>query len=199
MIQRRDVWIAIVFLIAVLGSWELSTSRAKDFDAQLGIPPETVADYLHGVIQADRTIYTTHVVERMQMKGIVVASENWEQRNALPLPAQFLIEAARLVAEQRNGIRYRLVSLWPINERNKPATEFEREGLEDVLKNYERPYTGIITTGRNHYFQAVYADRAVSQACVGCHNAHSNSPKRDFKLNDVLGGIVITIPLGRSS
>jgi len=36
----------------------------------------------------------------------------------------------------------------------------------------------------------------VAQACVGCHNAHANSPRRDFKLNDVMGGIVITVPLG---
>ena len=88
------------------------------------------------------------------------------------------------------------MSLWPINERNKPSTDLEREGLEDVLTTYERPYTGIVTTGRTRYFQAIYADRAVSQACVGCHNAHPHSPKRNFKLNDVMGAIVITIPLG---
>ena len=36
---------------------------------------------------------------------------------------------------------------------------------------------------------------AVSAACVKCHNAHPLSPKRDFKPNDVMGGIAITIPL----
>jgi hypothetical protein len=45
-------------------------------------------------------------------------------------------------------------------------------------------------------FQAVFADRAVSQACVDCHNRHPNSPRRDFKLNDVMGGIIITFPIG---
>ena len=28
-----------------------------------GIPPAMVAEYLHAVIQADRTLYSTHVVE----------------------------------------------------------------------------------------------------------------------------------------
>lgn len=162
-----------------------------------GIPPETVADYVHDVIEADRSFYTTHVVERMQVRGIVVASENWEQRGTLPLPAQFLMEAARVVAEKRNGIRYRLISLWPINPRNGPATEFERVGLEDVQKHPERPHTGIVTRGKDQFFQSVYADRAIAQACIGCHNAHENSPRRDFKRNDVMGGIVITIPLGQ--
>jgi hypothetical protein len=45
------------------------------------------------------------------------------------------------------------------------------------------------------YFQAIYADRAVSQACVDCHNTHPHSPKKDFKLGDVMGGLVIEIPL----
>ena len=44
-------------------------------------------------------------------------------------------------------------------------------------------------------FRAIYADRAVSQACVGCHNTHPRSPKKDFKMGDVMGGLVIEIPL----
>src|SRR5215831_541701 len=45
------------------------------------------------------------------------------------------------------------------------------------------------------YLQAIYADKAVSQACMGCHNAHPDSPKQNFKLNDVMGAIMVTVPL----
>ncbi|MDE3049644.1 MAG: DUF3365 domain-containing protein, partial [Nitrospirota bacterium] len=38
-------------------------------------------------------------------------------------------------------------------------------------------------------------DRAVAQTCVTCHNEHPNSPRRDFKVGDVMGGIIITIPI----
>ena len=180
----------VVALIAAFSSVSLG---AKTEDTIPGIPPAKVADYVHAVIEADRTIYTTHVVARMQEKGIVVADEHWEQRNALPLPAQFLKYAGRMAAEGGSGIRYELMSLWPI--RNGPATEFERKGLEAVLANPEQPHTGVVKSGRKRYFQAVYADRAISKACVTCHNEHVLSPKRDFKLNDVMGGTVITIPL----
>jgi len=163
-----------------------------------GIPPETVADYVHAVIEADRAIYTTHVVDRMQEKGVVAASENWESQNTLPLPAQFLIDSARMVAKKNRGIRYRLVSLWPIYERNGPATDFERGGLEAMLKQPEKTYTGYVESAGQRYFQAIYADRAVAQACIGCHNAHPHSPRRDFKLNDVMGGIVITLPVRKN-
>ncbi|MGH7206742.1 MAG: Tll0287-like domain-containing protein [Nitrospiraceae bacterium] len=158
---------------------------------------ETVADYLHAVIEADRTFYTIQVVERLQKRGKMVASEDWRVSHTLPLPAQFLMESNELATLTGTKVRYRLIGLWPINPQNAAATEFERKGLEDVRMNPESRHSGIITSGGERYFQAVYADRAVTQACIGCHNAHPRSPKRDFKLNDVLGAIVITIPVER--
>ena len=168
---------------------------AKDAPASTGIPPEKVADYVHAVLQADRTIYATQVVMRMQDKGIVKATEHWEQDNARPLPAQFLQQSGRLVAESGRGIRYRLISLSPIYQRNAPATDFERHALETLIRQPDQPITGRVTSGKKQYFQAIYPDRAVSSACVSCHNSHPLSPKRDFKINDVMGGIAITIPL----
>ncbi len=58
----------------------------------------------------------------------------------------------------------------------------EREGHEEKL-------------GNQKYFTAVYADTAVAQACVSCHNEHKDSPRKDFKLKDVMGGVVIRIPI----
>nr|MBP8199272.1 DUF3365 domain-containing protein [Nitrospira sp.] len=44
----------------------------------------------------------------------------------------------------------------------------------------------------------IYADRAVSESCVSCHNAHANSPRRDYKLNDIMGGVIVTIPISEA-
>ena len=161
----------------------------------VAISPDKVADYVHAVLEADRSIYTTQIVTRMQEKGIVASTEHWEQDHTLPLPAQFLQHSGRLVAESGRGIRYRLIGLSPIYQRNAPATEFERKALEVLRRQPDRPITGVVSSGKKQYFQAIYADRAVSSACVTCHNSHPLSPKQDFKLNDVMGGIAITIPL----
>jgi len=193
--SRRSVGAIAVAIMMLAFVYRGMPSAAPDTGAEIRIPLETAANYVHAVLKADRAIYTTHVVERMQLKGIVVASENWEQRNTLPLPAQFLLESAKLVEQERAGIRYRLISLWPINERNGPASEFERTGLNAVIEQPDRPHTGVAGSGRDRAFQAVYADRAISQTCIGCHNTHPKSPKRDFKLNDVMGAILITIPV----
>jgi hypothetical protein len=187
---------AVLTAMVALACWNLSAC-GKPQAAPAGIPPETVADYVHAVIEADRTFYTVHVVERLQKKGRMVATENWRAKDTLPLPAQFLMESSDLAMKTGTRVQYRLVGAWPINPQNGPATEFEKKGLENVRMHPEHPYTETITSGTEQVFHAIYADRAVSQACIGCHNAHARSPKRDFKLDDVMGGIVITIPLGK--
>jgi hypothetical protein len=186
-----------VALIAMVVMGDSGVSlRAESSGERIDIPVETVADYVHAVIEADRTFYTIHIVERMQAKGAMVASENWLHGNTLPLPVQFLMESSRLAAMTGAKIGYRLISLWPINAQNKPATEFEQNGLTAVQSNPDQRYSGIVAHDGERHFQAIYADRAVSQACIGCHNAHRNSPKRDFKMNDVMGAMVISIPVG---
>lgn len=165
---------------------------------QTGIPPETVTDYIHAVIEADRTFYTIHVVERLQKDGGTAAAENWRaKKNTLPLPAQFLMESSELAAKTGAHVRYRLISLWPINPHNAPQSESEKSGLESLLEHPEQSVTGTVKHGKETYFQAIYADRAVSNSCVGCHNAHPHSPKKDFKLHEAMGGLVIEIPIGR--
>lgn len=191
-ITLRSATIAFILGVLWVGS---PFPFAKENPGLVGIAPEKVADYIHAVIDADRSIYTAEIVNRMQEKGVVAAVEHWEQENALPLPAQFLQHSGRLVAESGRGIRYRLIGLSPIYQRNAPATEFERRALTELQRQADRPITGIVSSGKKQYFQAIYSDRAVSSACVTCHNSHPLSPKQDFKLNDVMGGIAITIPL----
>jgi len=189
-------WLGMFALIVLLPCWvNTITVYAKDQKQFPGIPANVAASYLHSIIKADRTIYSTFIVNRLHEKGILSADEAWEQKNALPLPAQFLQKSGQLMAENGSGIRFRLIGLWPIYERNGPVTEFERTGLKAVATHPDQPYEGVVRSGKVAYFQAIYADQAVTKACIDCHNKHPLSPKRNFKLNDVMGGIVITFPL----
>jgi hypothetical protein len=100
------------------------------------------------------------------------------------------------VAIKDLGFSFRLASLTPIYAWNGANSDLERVGLAAVQKDPSEPHYGLVRRGELRLFQAVYPDRAVSQACVDCHNRHPNSPRRDFKLNDVMGGIIITFPIG---
>lgn len=186
---------ALILVFGLLTTGLIGQNRATAEGTAASLPIELVANYLYAMIEADREAYTRHVVERMQAKGVVVASENWEETNSLPLPAQLLMESARIMGRKGTGVQYRLISLWPINKRNAASSEIEKLGLATVLTHPTKPYTGFVKEGGTRYFQAVYPDLAVTQACIGCHNAHPDSPKRDFKINDVMGGLVISIPV----
>jgi hypothetical protein len=183
----------IVFITALL-TFGLGIILGKNLSVRQGIPIRVVADYLHAVLQADRTFYTQHVVERMEAMLVVTASENWREERTLPLPAQFFKEASRGLQVRGKPFRYRLVSLWPLNPENSPINEAQRLALEKVVTHGEVVEAEIQLDNRP-YYQAIFPDRAISRACVNCHNAREESPKRDFKLNDVMGGLEILIPL----
>lgn len=177
-------------LVCLLLGWGVGLKMAPT----TGLPIRVVADYLHAVLQADRTFYTQHIVERMEAMLIVNATENWREDRTLPLPAQFFKESSRGLQVRGKPFRYRLVSLWAINQENAPKSERERQALEQVMTYGEVSEQEIVLENRR-YYQAIFPDRAVSRACVNCHNAHEQSPKRNFKLNDIMGGLEIWIPL----
>ncbi len=161
-----------------------------------GISPSKMADALFAVMAADRTVYSNQVVYRLQdVDEVIKASEHWDNQKALPLPAQMFRMSAGLVAKQTDAFSYALLSKWPLNKENAPKTDVEIAGLDSVAENPSKPFYGRETMGDVEYFTAVYADVAVSPSCVTCHNAHEDSPRNDFKAGDVMGGVVIRIPL----
>jgi Protein of unknown function (DUF3365) len=160
------------------------------------LEPKDVADMLHAVMSSDRAVYTKMVVNRLTLKDkVITADEHFEDNKALPLPAQMFRFGAETAAEKSKKFSYSLLSMWPINKQNGPRTEVEKKGLEFVAANQGQNFYTEEKLGNQKYFTAVYADTAVAQACVSCHNAHKDSPRKDFKLKDVMGGVVIRIPI----
>jgi hypothetical protein len=160
-----------------------------------GVPPEKVADFIHAVIESHRAFYTVHVVERLEEQGGIKVDGEWRtHKKTLPLPQQFVTESSNMFLKF-TGLRYRLISLWPINPKNSPHDQADKSSLQAVIERPEQPVTRTIKIDNQTYFHAIYADMAVSQACVACHNTHPNSPKKDFQIGEVMGGLVIEFPL----
>jgi hypothetical protein len=194
LIKRLLTGVMLVVLVSTIGGVGISLG-SEDHEMKVEFSPEVVANYIHAVIAADRALYTTHVVERMHEHRKAIAAEAWKQRKALPLPAQMLLMSGKMVEMTGSGLRFRLASLWPIYEENGPSNVFEEAGLKVVSEDPTEVYTGIITRGDQRFFKAIYPDIAVSKECVNCHNSHLLSGKRDYKLGDVMGGVIISFPL----
>ena len=164
--------------------------------ADRNVSVQKMADALYAVLDADRSVYTKNVVNRLQNEDKVIeASESWKDDKALPLPAQMFRMGSEAVTKKNLGFSYSLLSLSPINKQNSAKTPVETEGLKAVAAAPDKPFYKEEKLGAKSFFTAVYADRAISRACTTCHNEHQDSPRTDFKLGDVMGGVVVRIPL----
>ncbi len=190
--------LALAGLAGLAGKWWLFAAEppAEKAHKLTTISPRKFADSLHAVIAADRQAYARLIVDRLAAdSGPTRVSQDWRGEHCLPTHAQLLREAA--VDIQRHGAEfsYTLRSLWPINPAHGPQTEVERLGLESVAR---APGTNFYTEeslGGRSYFTAIYADHATLRSCVDCHNRHPASPRRDFREGEVMGGIVVRVPL----
>lgn len=184
------------FTLITLTSLALLGGCSGESEAPAGIAPQKFTDALFAVMEADRTVYTRKVVQRLaNEEKVIKASEHWSDDKALPLPAQMFRFGSEAVAEKTDAFSYTLQSIWPINDQNSPKTQMERDGLQYVVDNPGKNFYGEETLGGVTYFTAVYPDVAVSPACVSCHNDHRDTPRSDFKIGDVMGGVVIRVPL----
>lgn len=184
----------VIKILAILYAFLLSGCQQKE--QTTGISPQIMADALHAVMESDRTVYTKNVVNRLQnLEKVIKASENWQDDKALPLPAQMFRMGAEMVSEKTEIFSYSLLSLWPVNKQNSPRTDVEKEGLKYIADNVGANYYADEELGGHEYFTAIYPDKAVAQACISCHNHHKDSPRNDFKLGEIMGGVVIRIPI----
>jgi hypothetical protein len=174
--------------------------------AAAGVPPEAVVDYIHTVLLADRTAYTKHVINRLETlegkekpDGVVPAeaTEAWQQTNGIPLPAQ-MFRLGSEIASEEGAFTYGLISPWNINDNQAPQGEFEQTAMQEVVDTGE-PYKGYQEIAGQTYYSAVYPDKAVAEACVSCHNTHpvhlERYPDKQFEMGDVMGGIIINLPV----
>lgn len=181
---------------ALVSSVALLTACGEEEVA--GIDPKAHTDALFAVMKADRTNYTKLIIQRLGPNGAgaITPKEEWKDlEDGAPLPAQMFRAGAEAVRDLNDTFTYSLQSLWPINSQNAPKSPMEKEGLEYIAANPGENFYGTEELGDTSYFTAVYPDVAVAAACVSCHNEHKDTPKTDFKLGDVMGGVVIRVPL----
>jgi len=188
-------------VISISAAVVISTTSSSLYAAGDTVPVKAMADALHLVMDSDRTIYTRKIVNRLVKKEKVIkASEHFDDDKALVLPAQMFRFGSELVQKRAKKLpdvnfSYSLQSIWPINKQNAPKTKAEKDGLKFVADNKGKNYYTEETLGGQKYFTAVYADTGVAPVCVSCHNKHKDTPKNDFKIGDVMGGVVIRIPI----
>ncbi len=145
-----------------------------------------------------RAIYTSNVVGRVRAHGLEATHDYATRSNAIPLPATFTIELGQAMSSGGQGMQVRLYSDYPFPWRTNsgPKDDFEREALQRLRSNPQRPFTRFEEYQGHASLRYATAD-LMQAGCVNCHNTHPDSPKRDWKVGDVRGVLEVVRPLDR--
>jgi serine phosphatase RsbU (regulator of sigma subunit) len=155
------------------------------------------AKNLASQIMVDRQYYATTIVPRVAQLGGTLGSDYPLVHGRFPLPATFVREAAELSSQLHSGYTATLISPWPINKKQGVTDEFQRRGFAYLETHPDAQFIETNTIHGRPVLRVLVTDRATATACVSCHNAHPDSPRHDFKLGDVMGGLEITTPIDR--
>ncbi len=173
--------LCVCFLMtATLGCTQGSTPwRTED-------PRDQAARYVLATSKAFRTAYTQAVVEQTKKAGVTAKEEWTKDDHAVMLPAQFIKAAGFEIKDFELG----LIGLTPLYKANLPKTQAEAEALKKFAAN---PELKVLTFADGNQFKGLAADFAITQACGDCHNAHPQSPRKDFRQGDLMGAIIVRI------
>jgi tRNA A-37 threonylcarbamoyl transferase component Bud32 len=118
----------------------------------------------------------------------------------LSIPATFLHDVGEQLAKtSTTGVKVRQYSDYPFPWRTDggPRDDFERAALQrlraTIGKDAVHEFTEIDGERVVRYAEA----RVLQHTCVECHNSHPQSPRKDWKVGDVRGVLVIIRPLGK--
>ena len=152
-------------------------------------------------IVEDRKQFTKNVVIKLKKDGIIDVHPDREYASidgGIPLPATFVQEVSSKINAQ--GVySYDLLSKWNINKEKGLKTDFEREAFDYLFNKEGKEFSRYMVHNGIYSLRYATADTAVAAGCVNCHNNHAESPKHDFKEGDVMGVLVVNIPIGTAN
>src|SRR5262249_42556056 len=157
------------------------------------------ASDLNSMISSVRAYYARNVVGRvLSSPARTEVVHNYESiPGAIPIPATLSIELGQVISEQQANITYRFVSDYPFKMRTPHLLDdFERHALTSLRAQPDQQLTDISGSIFNRRVRLV-APIIMGPTCVGCHNTHPESPKRDWKVGDVRGiqELIISQPI----
>ena len=144
---------------------------------------------LNSVVSSVRGYYANNVVGRiLASPGSTQVVHNYESvPGAIPIPATLSLELGRVISEQQENIAYRFVSDFPFKNRAPHKLDsFETTALKALRDHKDQQLTDVSASVFSDHVRLV-APVVMGAACVSCHNAHPESPKRDWKVGDVRG------------
>lgn len=189
--QKFVIAILILTMITVYLFVTAPPPLEDEKNSGVQLPIEFVLHLANEENKVVRELYTKEIVQAGKKRGIKF-QEEWQEESVIAgmLPAQFLRETAMYLEKSPVRLGLYLGSEYPINIANLieglQATKFAKlkETKRDVFFNMPADET----------FVYMSPDIAVVKACVTCHNKHAETPKTNWKMNDIMGATTWLYP-----
>lgn len=185
--------LAAVVLSAVLGIWHLSRLSKQLVESTALESAAQQAEFLEEV----QDFYSDRIVKRARKAKVPITHRYLETEQSLPVPATFTIDLGRHIENvNKTGSFARLYSDAPFKHRSDGGAhdDFERAAIEALRKNPDKPFYRFENYKGRPSLRYAKA-RIMTQTCVDCHNDHPDSPKNDWKKDDVRGVLEVIRPL----
>lgn len=165
-----------------LGEREANTER---------IPIEQVFEIVAQENATARALYTKEIVQAGMARGLRF-SEGWQDpaSGTGPLPALFLRETGARLEQSSIELRLFLGSDLPLRSSNRFTGE-QALAFEQLRSSGAQV---MLFAADTQLHTALFPDIAVTQACVDCHNADTESPKHDWRVGDIMGATTWSFP-----
>ena len=146
-------------------------------------------------VDSFRDFYTDVIVTPVIGHPWVEVTEHYQdQPGSIPIPATMTIDLVEFMSAQDENITARLISDFPFPQRaERVLNEFDITALTTIRDQQSEEYYRFDYTQDSK--QLNFASPIImQQTCVACHNNHIDSPKTDWKVGDVRGIQVVSIP-----
>lgn len=152
----------------------------------------TIVDHL----KTFRTYYDNFVISKIQESTKLEINFNHEiSPNTVPLPATTIHNLSKKLSET-NNTSINFVSDYPFpNRTNRELDDFQKESIKEFRDTKQDLYIKEDIYNNQAVLRVAFPDIMVSQSCIDCHNSRSDSPKKDWQIDDVRGIIEVIMPL----
>ncbi|MBF0470189.1 MAG: PAS domain S-box protein [Gammaproteobacteria bacterium] len=157
------------------------------------------AESYSNAVSAFRNFYSTEVLSRLEGSGVKVTHRYRDYPHAIPIPATMTIELAKQINSSEREISIDVISPYPFPWRQqRPLSSFAQNALRELSGSTLSFYHNVVEeNGKRRLYYA--SPMRMTEACVTCHNHHPETPKTGWKIGDVRGLQVISMPIGEIS
>ncbi len=160
------------------------------------VPIQAVFAALEAENDVARQLWAGEIVGTGEERGLRF-DEDWHEEgiDAGPLPALFLRETAESMRRNPASLYLFLGSDFPINDANR-FTGLQTEHFAEIRRTGEPQFFQDPEFG---FHTAMFSDVASTKACVDCHNSDPDSPRKDWRVGEIMGATTWSYPEGEVS